>query len=229
MKAKCGCVGADKDMQAAALHLPPNLMQAANTARLTALQPGGQVAQRFLARHHTVLQIGSTVFVHGGILPSHADYGLERINRESQQWIAGQTPQQEPDFLAGRSAVVWAREYSTEDARRCDCNALQEALTKIPGSKRMVVGHTIQEQGINSACAERVFRIDVGMSKGCGDGEPEVLEIVNDSSVRRLHEPRTVNQGEPKAPDTPQGESTKGSDMPPWLQDKQPQPVSVQA
>lgn len=58
--------------------------------------------------------------------------------RESQQWIAGQTPQQEPDFLAGRSAVVWAREYSTEDARRCDCNALQEALTKIPGSKRMV-------------------------------------------------------------------------------------------
>ena len=41
----------------------------------------GIVAQRFLARHHTVLQIGSTVFVHGGILPSHADYGLERINR----------------------------------------------------------------------------------------------------------------------------------------------------
>ena len=41
----------------------------------------GHIAQRFLARHHTVLQIGSTVFVHGGILPSHADYGLERINR----------------------------------------------------------------------------------------------------------------------------------------------------
>ena len=39
-----------------------------------------------------------------------------------------------------------------------------------------VVGHTIQEQGINSACAERVFRIDVGMSRGCGNGEPEVHE-----------------------------------------------------
>ncbi len=58
--------------------------------------------------------------------------------RESQQWISGQNPQQEPAFLGGRSAVVWAREYSTEDARRCDCNALQEALGKIPGSKRMV-------------------------------------------------------------------------------------------
>lgn len=42
-------------------------------------------------------------------------------------------------------------------------------------SARQVVGHTIQEQGINSACAEQVFRIDVGMSKGCGNGEPEVM------------------------------------------------------
>ena len=39
-----------------------------------------------------------------------------------------------------------------------------------------VVGHTIQEQGINSACGEKVFRIDVGLSKGCGNGEPEVSE-----------------------------------------------------
>ena len=58
---------------------------------------------------------------------------------------------------------------------------------------------------------------------------PQVLEIVNDSIVRRLHEPRAVNQGEPKAPDTPQGESTRGPNLPPWPQDKQPQQVAVQA
>ena len=52
--------------------------------------------------------------------------------------MSGQNAQQEPAFLGGRSAVVWAREYSTEDARRCDCNALQQALGKIPGAKRMV-------------------------------------------------------------------------------------------
>ena len=44
----------------------------------------------------------------------------------------------------------------------------------IPGAQRMVVGHTIQGQGINSACEGRVFRVDVGMSRGCGDGEPQV-------------------------------------------------------
>lgn len=31
-----------------------------------------------------------------------------------------------------------------------------------------------QDAGINSACNERVFRIDVGLSKGCGDGDPQV-------------------------------------------------------
>jgi hypothetical protein len=44
----------------------------------------------------------------------------------------------------------------------------------LPGAKRMVVGHTIQEAGINAACGGRVFRIDVGLSRGCGDGEPQV-------------------------------------------------------
>lgn len=37
-----------------------------------------------------------------------------------------------------------------------------------------MVGHTIQEGGITSACQGRVLRIDVGLSRGCGDGSPEV-------------------------------------------------------
>ena len=38
-----------------------------------------------------------------------------------------------------------------------------------------VVGHTIQRSGINSTCDGRVHRIDVGLSRGCGDGTPQVL------------------------------------------------------
>ena len=58
----------------------------------------------------------------------------------------------------------------------------------LPGAARMVVGHTIQEAGINSACNDRVFRIDVGLSKGCGNGMPQVLEIINDKEVWQLQE-----------------------------------------
>ena len=61
-----------------------------------------------------------------------------------------------------------------EDEARCDCGALEQALGMLPGAARMVVGHTIQDGGINAACGGRVFRIDVGLSKGCGNGEPEV-------------------------------------------------------
>lgn len=32
------------------------------------------------------LQVGSTIFAHGGVLRNHVDYGLERINREAQVW-----------------------------------------------------------------------------------------------------------------------------------------------
>lgn len=59
--------------------------------------------------------------------------------------------------------------------------------------------------------------------------EFQVLEIVNDSVIRRLHEPRAVNQGEPKAPDTPQAESTKGPAIAPWHKERQQQPVAVEA
>ena len=30
----------------------------------------------------------------------------------------------------------------------------------------------------------QVYRVDVGLSKGCGDGEPQALEILNDHVVR---------------------------------------------
>ena len=59
----------------------------------------------------------------------------------------------------------------------------------------MVVGHTIQEAGINSACDDRVFRIDVGLSKGCGNGEPQVLEIIDDKEVRQLQENALLQSG----------------------------------
>lgn len=56
-------------------------LAAGKSARKRALAPGGILTSRFMARHPVVLQIGSNVFVHAGLLPCHVDYGLERINR----------------------------------------------------------------------------------------------------------------------------------------------------
>lgn len=194
LKHSCGC-GNGESLPQKWLHLSRD----PHRARTAALSPGGDVTMRFMAPHPTVLQVGSTIFVHGGALPHHVEYGFERINRETHEWMKTSSGQSngnsKPEFLQGRQAIVWARDYSNEDGEKCDCEALIKALDGVPGAKRMVVGHTIQEEGINSACNAKVIRIDVGLSAGCGDGQPEVLEIVHDGAkVSRLREELESNK-----------------------------------
>jgi hypothetical protein len=154
----------------------------AQLPRLAALAPGGPMARRFLAHQPLVVAVGSTVFAHGGVLPHHVDYGLERINKETSDWVRGNKGSGPPPVhVSGRESVVWARDYSMPEKTQCDCDVLEASLSKMPGMKRVVVGHTIQApHGVNAACDGKVLRVDVGMSKGCGDGKPEVLEILDD-------------------------------------------------
>ena len=70
--------------------LPPSPLLArahhhdGRAARKAALEPGGPLTLRFLARQPVVLQVGGSVFVHGGLLPEHVDHGLDRLNAETQ-------------------------------------------------------------------------------------------------------------------------------------------------
>ncbi|XP_042755075.1 shewanella-like protein phosphatase 2 isoform X2 [Lactuca sativa] len=155
-------------------------------ARIAALRPQGPIASRFLSKNMTVLVVGESVFVHGGILPHHVAYGLERINEEVRDWITGLKETVSSDLVMSRSSVVWLRKFSNEVAEDCDCSMLEHVLATIPGARRMIMGHTIQKGGINASCNNKAIRIDVGMSKGCIDGLPEVLEISEDSGLRIL-------------------------------------------
>ena len=48
--------------------------------------------------------------------------------RETQTWLLEGSALKSPAFLRGSTAVVWARDYSTEDEARCDCPKLQQVL-----------------------------------------------------------------------------------------------------
>ena len=50
-------------------------------ARFLALRPGGPLTRRFFLPQNTVMVVGGSVFVHGGVLPHHLDVGLDDINR----------------------------------------------------------------------------------------------------------------------------------------------------
>lgn len=155
-------------------------------ARIAALRPEGPISRRFFTDNVTVLVVGDSIFVHGGLLPEHVEYGLERINQEVRNWINGSNGKRAPVHCRGRDGVVWVRRFSREQAENCDCSALEHVLATVPGVKRMIMGHTIQESGINGACNNRAIRIDVGMSSGCGNGLPEVLEIDRNSGLQVL-------------------------------------------
>ena len=140
--------------------------------RLAALAPGGTYAKH-LAEHNVIAIVGDTVFSHAGVLPTWAKR-TAAVNQSSRCWLDGQagTLRDAPEALANDQSPVWTRAYGGPSV---DCSQLKAALDAL-GVKRMVVGHTIQEQGINGTCDGALWRIDVGMSKAYG-GPIQVLDL----------------------------------------------------
>ncbi|KAI4305189.1 hypothetical protein L6164_028572 [Bauhinia variegata] len=106
-------------------------------ARIAAFHPGGPISIWFLSQNVTVLVVGDSILVHGGLLPRHVSYGLEKINEEVRDWINGLSGRAIPCREEG---VVWLRKFSKELAKNCDCSTLEHVLSTIPGVKRMIMG-----------------------------------------------------------------------------------------
>jgi hypothetical protein len=145
--------------------------------RAAAFLPGGSMALR-LAQRPVVAQVGDTVFVHGGLEPDHVRYGLDRLNSEVQAFLRGEG--RPPAPMTDEDGPLWNRRYGSGSLASTTCGLLAQTLQAV-GAKRLVIGHTIQEGGITSACQERVFRIDVGMSAHYGGNLVQALEIRGDA------------------------------------------------
>ncbi|KAJ4971452.1 hypothetical protein NE237_004551 [Protea cynaroides] len=169
-------------------------------ARSILLRPGGLLA-RELARHSVVLKVDDWVFCHGGLLPHHVEYGIERMNKDVSDWMRGLNEQNSSPrfpFIAtrGYDSVVWNRLYSRdaadlEDYPSFQISSILEQTLQAVGAKAMVVGHTPQTAGINCKYNCRIWRIDVGMSSGVLNSRPEVLEIM-DNKARILRSRRDI-------------------------------------
>jgi hypothetical protein len=129
--------------------------------RAAAFAPGGPYAT-MIASRPVIHRAGDTIFVHGGVIPKHVAFGLDRINDETRAWLLGQQSEP-PRVLTQEDGPIWTRMYSAAPGRE-ECAMLVETLAKL-GAKRMVMGHTVQRNGINPACDGKAWRIDVGLSK----------------------------------------------------------------
>lgn len=163
--------------------------------RAVAFLPGGPYALK-LAQRPAVLQLGSILFVHGGLHPAHGAYGLEQINRSYQDWLAGKQAQL-PEYLQNESSPIWSRAYSQPNVPP-DCEQLKQTLQQFK-ARFLVVGHSVQSRA-NSACNGQVWRIDVGLARHYG-GPIQVLEIQGEKwrvleEVRSPQAPPTDETGE---------------------------------
>jgi hypothetical protein len=164
----------DPPRDPARARMPPEMR-----GRAAAFAPGGRYARELAARSTAVL-VGATVLVHGGLIPRDAARGLDAINGAVRAFFLGEAPL--ASALTGEDSPVWHRGFA-RSGDPATCAELEASLGRL-GARRMVVGHTVQETGITSACDERVWRIDVGLARHYG-GPIEVLEITGDT-VRPL-------------------------------------------
>jgi hypothetical protein len=144
--------------------------------RAAAFLPGGSMALR-LAERPVVAQVGETIFTHGGLDPDDVRYGLDRLNDEVRQFLRGEADA--PSLASADDGPLWSRRYGSPAVDAATCAVLAETLASV-GAKRLVIGHTIQNSGISSACDEQVYRIDVAMSSYYGGDKVQALEIRGD-------------------------------------------------
>ncbi|KAK4606776.1 hypothetical protein RGQ29_000850 [Quercus rubra] len=179
---------------------PLNLVkrQKGMIARSMLLRPGGPLA-RELAQHAVVLKVNDWVFCHGGLLPHHVAYGIERMNGEVSHWMrglseSGDSPQIPFMATRGYDSVVWNRLFSRdvsdlEDYQIKQIHSILEETLQAVGATAMVVGHTPQTLGVNCKYNCSIWRIDVGMSSGVLNSRPEVLEV-RDNKARVIRSRR---------------------------------------
>jgi hypothetical protein len=149
-------------------------------ARVAALSPGGRYAKQ-LSGHNVVAIVDDVVYSHAGVIGPWASK-VEQLNGEARCWLDAQIAADKPPVaLTADNGPAWTRTLGGASA---DCNALDASLKQL-GAKRMVVGHTVQPNGISSLCDGMLWRIDVGLAKHYG-GPIEVLEIAGGNEPKVL-------------------------------------------
>ena len=152
--------------------------------RINKFAPRGEIAVYMACNRNSIMKIGDFIFVHGGLVPSKAkQYTLESINEIIREYLLGNRQEDDPqvqDLLQGKESPFWTRKFSNVFSGNSEksCSSLNQTMEYLK-LRGMVVGHTIQQNGINGGCDGKIWRTDVGMSRSFGKkSKIQVLEIL---------------------------------------------------
>ncbi|MBL9009244.1 MAG: metallophosphoesterase [Myxococcales bacterium] len=130
---------------------------------------------RWLFGHNAIVKINGTLFMHGGLSPRYARRNIVELNDAIRAELRG-----ERDARMGVGAdpegPLWFRGLA-ESLPPQVLDAYLPQLFAAQSARRIVMGHTIQDQGISLRAGERIALIDVGMSRQTINGAPSCLVI----------------------------------------------------
>ena len=146
---------------------------------------GSEIANKWANTRNIIMRINDIIFVHGGLVPENTNFQdqniIDKFNTIARKYLRGEKTREDSEvnkyLFDYESAPLWNRELGGNPS----CSRLDKTLENIShnlGEKvnHIIVGHTVQKT-INSKCDNKVFRVDVGLSKALGQNTPQVLKI----------------------------------------------------
>lgn len=154
-----------------------------------AWDPNGKIGL-WIVSHPAVLQLGDSIFVHGGLSGHHASKSIEEINKKARSELVAKdtTPgalindAKGPLWYRGLARKPGEASGAAEDepvvATATGVEAELDNVLKAYNASRIIIGHTPQLAGIQIRYSDRLALIDTGISAYYG-GKLSWLEIID--------------------------------------------------